>query len=659
MGSRILLADDSITIQKVVNLTFADEGIEVVAVSNGDVAERRLNEVKPDLVLADIFMPGKNGYELCEAIKQNPQFRNVPVVLLVGAFEPFDQNEAKRVQADAHLTKPFESRTLVETVRRLIGASSNTSTGPIAPMPLPGDHRDDDRDAGPELPPMGAVATTRLDLSAMNIEPNDGPATISAHGKTGELASPSTEALTDPLDLESVGIPQTDAVNAPTSDTSRTFETLEMSSPFGDFEPADMARQFGADDQDMVLDFDKSEPFETAPPSNAVKAETVNPPQDDASGGGQGWFSRDSVETRALHMPSTSEGWKSNGNGQSGWQNTGATSESAIVPSDGTIETACATMLAVDDPLGDVLLDDGASDHATPAEAEPAPIDFSTPNAYPSWKLSDVLPMPVLAGDEPPAHDTVAVEQMAVGDGSTQFALVEPAADPPPQEAIEFDAPNQVRDVPAIEATLTMNDQPSDSEVVSKPEEAKPVSFDASPANLHQNEEWTSPKAGVYSTAQLDSVRMPIETRDFIATSSENNDLRSDDNQEEPGFESARAWTDEEARFTPIDIEAFPVDEPEAAVVESEPQTAFSSPSATMEERPGNGSQPPAAHEAATGDSMMSASELSSSAMDEIVRRVVAEMSSSVVREVAWEVVPDCVERVISQLTRESLSKRL
>src|SRR5215211_1716037 len=125
MVNRILLADDSITIQKVVNLTFADEGIEVVSVSNGDMAERRLNEVNPDLVLADIFMPGKNGYELCESIKNSPQFCNVPVVLLVGAFEPFDQAEARRVRADAHLTKPFESRTLVETVRKLIDSHAN------------------------------------------------------------------------------------------------------------------------------------------------------------------------------------------------------------------------------------------------------------------------------------------------------------------------------------------------------------------------------------------------------------------------------------------------------------------------------------------------------------------------------------------------------
>src|SRR5437870_13332149 len=164
MGSKILLADDSITIQKVVNLTFMDEGIEVVAVSNGDVAEKRLNEVNPDLVLADIFMPGKNGYELCEAIKQNPQFRNLPVVLLVGAFEPFDQAEARRVQADAHLTKPFESRTLVETVRRLISASGQATTGPIAPMPSPGEGREDLDQAEPMPAQVTIPPAPKLDL---------------------------------------------------------------------------------------------------------------------------------------------------------------------------------------------------------------------------------------------------------------------------------------------------------------------------------------------------------------------------------------------------------------------------------------------------------------------------------------------------------------
>src|SRR5437870_4615466 len=204
MGSKILLADDSITIQKVVNLTFGDEGIEVVAVSNGDVAERRLNEIKPDLVLADIFMPGKNGYELCEAIKENSQFRNVPVVLLVGAFEPFDQAEAQRVRADAHLTKPFESRTLVETVRRLISSSWPT-TGPLATMPLPGEEREDAGERDAKQPPL-TTPPAKLDLSAMMGQRNDSPVT-SAPRNTGALESPSFDSGNEVFDLGVVDMP--------------------------------------------------------------------------------------------------------------------------------------------------------------------------------------------------------------------------------------------------------------------------------------------------------------------------------------------------------------------------------------------------------------------------------------------------------------------
>lgn len=134
MGRKILLADDSITIQKVVNLTFSDEGIDVVTVGNGELAVRKLNDVRPDIVLADIYMPGKNGYEVCEYIKTNPQFSHIPVLLLVGAFEPFDQAESDRVKADGHLTKPFESRALVATVTRLLAQAPTT---PLSSMPSP------------------------------------------------------------------------------------------------------------------------------------------------------------------------------------------------------------------------------------------------------------------------------------------------------------------------------------------------------------------------------------------------------------------------------------------------------------------------------------------------------------------------------------------
>ena len=123
---KLLLADDSITIQKVVNLTFADEGIEVITVSDGNSAMERLAETAPDLVLADVNMPGLNGYELCEKIRATEHLKNTPVILLVGSFEPFDEEKAKTVGADDFLTKPFQSiRQLVNKVMELLNSSRN------------------------------------------------------------------------------------------------------------------------------------------------------------------------------------------------------------------------------------------------------------------------------------------------------------------------------------------------------------------------------------------------------------------------------------------------------------------------------------------------------------------------------------------------------
>ena len=120
---RLLLADDSLTIQKVVQLTFSDEGVDVVAVGDGERAVRELEESgPPDVVLADVNMPGLSGYQVCERIKRDERWRHVPVVLLAGAFEPFDEAEARRVGADEVLTKPFQSiRDLISKVGGLFG----------------------------------------------------------------------------------------------------------------------------------------------------------------------------------------------------------------------------------------------------------------------------------------------------------------------------------------------------------------------------------------------------------------------------------------------------------------------------------------------------------------------------------------------------------
>jgi CheY-like chemotaxis protein len=102
-----MIADDNTNIQKMVVLAFEERGIDVVAVGNGEAAVRRLADANPDLILADVFMPVRNGYEVCEFVKKDSRFSHIPVILLVGAFDPLDEKEARRVGADGVLKKPF------------------------------------------------------------------------------------------------------------------------------------------------------------------------------------------------------------------------------------------------------------------------------------------------------------------------------------------------------------------------------------------------------------------------------------------------------------------------------------------------------------------------------------------------------------------------
>jgi CheY-like chemotaxis protein len=139
MGKKILLADDSITIQKVIELTFSDEDFDVITVGNGRLALEKLPEVRPDIVLCDIIMPEKDGYEVCEQIKTNPAHSHIPVLLLTGAFEPFDQERAARAGYDGSLAKPFEPETLIAKVKDLLARAPVRTAPPVlrpvAPAP--------------------------------------------------------------------------------------------------------------------------------------------------------------------------------------------------------------------------------------------------------------------------------------------------------------------------------------------------------------------------------------------------------------------------------------------------------------------------------------------------------------------------------------------
>ncbi len=119
MSAKILLADDSITIQKVVGIIFANEDYELVVVDNGSAALDKAREIHPAVMLVDALMPEKSGYEVCEEVRRDPSLAATPLLLLVGAFEPFDENKARIAGADDFITKPFESQNLIDKVKKL------------------------------------------------------------------------------------------------------------------------------------------------------------------------------------------------------------------------------------------------------------------------------------------------------------------------------------------------------------------------------------------------------------------------------------------------------------------------------------------------------------------------------------------------------------
>lgn len=118
--SRILLADDSSHAQRMGERILREEGFEVVSLTDGETTLVRLADVDPDLVIADVFLPGKSGFDLCRYIKNHPRHRHTRVVLTAGMLEPFDEDEARRTGADAILKKPFEASVVVRTIKPLL-----------------------------------------------------------------------------------------------------------------------------------------------------------------------------------------------------------------------------------------------------------------------------------------------------------------------------------------------------------------------------------------------------------------------------------------------------------------------------------------------------------------------------------------------------------
>ncbi len=176
MTSRILLADDSPHAQRMGERILREEGFEVVSALDGVSALTQLEEIEPDVVLADVFLPGMSGYELCRWIKTSDRHKHAGVILIAGLLEPVDEEEARRAGCDGVLKKPFEASAILDAIRPLVDKARfarglfvdslpEPNTAESAAGPFPGGHP-----PAPVHPPLDpetvrAAVTIALDRS--------------------------------------------------------------------------------------------------------------------------------------------------------------------------------------------------------------------------------------------------------------------------------------------------------------------------------------------------------------------------------------------------------------------------------------------------------------------------------------------------------------
>jgi CheY-like chemotaxis protein len=159
----LLLADDSVTIQRVIELTFADEDIDVVAVSDGDQAIARLDSMPPDIVLVDVGMPGKSGYDVAGHVKHTPHLSHIPVVSSQARFGPVDEVRANALGCDGVLAKPFEPQMVISRVKALLARPAAEAPNRSGLWTCRVCARDEDRGTRVAAAAANADATAKLD----------------------------------------------------------------------------------------------------------------------------------------------------------------------------------------------------------------------------------------------------------------------------------------------------------------------------------------------------------------------------------------------------------------------------------------------------------------------------------------------------------------
>jgi CheY-like chemotaxis protein len=614
MPKKILLADDSITIQKVVELTFSDGDYEVTAVNNGAKAVQKLAEMRPDIILSDIIMPEKNGYEVCEYVKSHPDFRNIPVVLLTGTFEPFDPDRAEKAGCDAVVTKPFESQSLIHKVEELIAAAQSASAAPAA-EPEP--------ESAAASPWMEEAQEEAPEASASSFSTAGGDAF--AHEPDIFGAAPAPEATTEmPFELppdagfsgETRAFPRMSfddlASAAPSAEPPPPPPAAPEPSPWD--EPADQKSSFG-------------EFAAPAPPAEAESPFGAPPPAEEFSGETRAFprmsFDELANAAPAPEPPPAPEPEPAPWSTEPAAASSSPFGEEADAPAYGG-ETRAFPKLSFDD-----LQQAAASTPPPAAEQESAPWGEPAADAPAFGQDAPAFGTDTPAfGQDAPAFggETRAFPKLSFDDFQTPAAEPQAAA-PPPSTVPDFSAPEPEAPSWSLpEEAASPFSEPVDEE----PRPVEPVESLWSPTADTSAIE--TPSAESFSTAAAAPFSEPFA--DDMA------DVAKEPLPEDLPFASE---TTPEPEPAPASEPLWsPVAAAEAAAEPDEPAVPASA-------------QPPAALTPDAPPMSIAArgGELSDDQVDRIARRVVELMSDQVVRNIAWEVIPDLAEMVVKERIRQ------
>jgi CheY-like chemotaxis protein len=190
MRKKLLLAEDSVTMQKVFELAFAQSDVSVIAVDNGHDAIRLVEEIGPDLVVADVTLPGVDGYGVASAIRDLEAGKHIPILILSGTMVPIDEERLKACGAKGVLIKPFECRELLEKVEGLVGEAAEAPAAANPPEPPPRDEHWDFSDVLDEaegVVPAGRAEDPARERDAMlpggllPVAPKDEPVALNEY----------------------------------------------------------------------------------------------------------------------------------------------------------------------------------------------------------------------------------------------------------------------------------------------------------------------------------------------------------------------------------------------------------------------------------------------------------------------------------------------